>query len=240
MVARRFQNVQRGPSNRDARTWIRAARTWRNARRASMLRGMPTRENEDAPTSGGSLPDAFILDRTADALFATRTVLVFGEVNTKLARSVSAQLLALAAAKDAPIRMIVHSPGGHVEAGDTIHDMIRATAPEVTMIGTGWVASAGALIYAAARKENRFALPNTRFLLHQPLGGTGGPASDIEIEATQILQMRERLNRIFARATGQTYERIVRDTERNFWMSAEEACAYGLVTRVIDRVSSLA
>jgi ATP-dependent Clp protease protease subunit len=190
------------------------------ARRAPILQPMPDGEGHEA--------------RLADALFATRTVLVFGEVNTALARSVSAQLLALAAAGDAPIRMIVHSPGGHVEAGDTIHDMVRAVAPRVIMIGTGWVASAGALIYAAARKENRFCLPNTRFLLHQPLGGTGGPASDVEIEATQIVRMRERLNRIFARATGQEYERVARDTERNFWMSAKEAIDYGLVYRVIE------
>ena len=102
------------------------------------------------------------------------------------------------------------------------------------MIGTGWVASAGALIYSAARKENRVCLPNTRFLLHQPLGGAGGRASDIEIEAKQILYMRERLNRIFARATGQDYERIVGDTEKNFWMTAREAVEYGLVHRIVE------
>jgi ATP-dependent Clp protease protease subunit len=177
--------------------------------------------------------------RTEEALFFSRTVLVYGEVNTKLARTVSARLVALATASDAPIRMIVHSQGGHVEAGDTIHDLVRAVAPDIVMIGTGWVASAGALIYAAARRENRFAFPNTRFLLHQPLGGTGGPAADIEIEATQILQMRERLNRIFARATGQDYERIVRDTDRNFWMTAAQACEYGLVHRIVERFTDL-
>lgn len=171
----------------------------------------------------------------AEALFKARTVLVYGEVNTQLARSVSAQLVALAAS-NAPIRMLVHSPGGHVEAGDTIHDLVRAIAPSITMIGSGWVASAGALIYSAAKKENRLALPNTRFLLHQPLGGTGGRASDIEIEANQIVQMRERLNRIFARATGQDYERIVRDTERNFWMTAQQACEYGLVHRIVETI----
>ncbi len=197
---------------------------------------MPEKEDRDRPES---LPEGAFLDRSADALFAARTVLVYGEVNTKLARTVSAQLLALAASGDGPIRMIVHSPGGHVEAGDTIHDLVRAVAPDVMMIGTGWVASAGALIYAAARKENRFALPNTRFLLHQPLGGTGGPASDIEIEAFQIVQMRERLNRIFAAATGQDYEKVSRDTERNFWMTASEACSYGLVHRIIERVTEL-
>ena len=205
----------------------------------SILVGMPEKKEDDDDATHASLPDGAFLDRAADTLFTARTVLVFGEVNTKLARTVTAQLVALAASGDAPIRMVVHSPGGHVEAGDTIHDVVRSIAPDVTMVGTGWVASAGALIYAAAKKENRFALPNTRFLLHQPLGGAGGRASDIEIEATQILQMRERLNRIFARATGQEYERICRDTERNFWMNAKEACAYGLVHRVVERFSDI-
>jgi ATP-dependent Clp protease protease subunit len=197
---------------------------------------MPREEDEE---QRAPLHDGAFLDRAADALFAARTVLIYGEVNTRLARTVTAQLVALAASGDAPIRMIVHSPGGHVEAGDTIHDLVRAIAPSVTMIGTGWVASAGALIYSAARRENRYALPNTRFLLHQPLGGAGGPASDIEIEASQILQMRERLNRIFARATGQEYEKVVRDTERNFWMTAKEACEYGLVHRVVEKLGDV-
>lgn len=178
-------------------------------------------------------------DRTEEALFYARTVLVYGEVNTQLARTVSAQLVALAAAGDAPIRMIVHSQGGHVEAGDTIYDLVKAVAPDVKMIGTGWVASAGALIYSAAKKENRFALPNTRFLLHQPLGGASGPTADIEIEATQIIQMRERLNRIFAKATGQDYERIVKDTDRNFWMTAGQAKEYGLVHRIVEKLSDV-
>ncbi len=197
---------------------------------------MPGEEQQEAHAP--LLDDAF-LGRAADALFAARTVLVYGEVDTKLARTVSAQLVALAATSDAPIRMIVHSQGGHVEAGDTIHDLVRAVAPDVTMIGTGWVASAGALIYAAAKRENRYALPNTRFLLHQPLGGMRGPASDIDIEATQIMQMRERLNRIFARATGQDYEKVTRDTERNFWMNATEATAYGLVRRVVEKLADV-
>lgn len=169
-----------------------------------------------------------------DHLFAARTVLVFGEVTTALAESVSAQLLALATRSSDPIRIVIHSPGGHVEAGDTLHDVIRFIEPPVLMLGSGWVASAGALIYAAARRENRLALPNTRFLLHQPLGGVGGPASDVEIEARQILAMRHRLNGIFARATGQTIEKIERDTDRNHWMNAEEARAYGLVGAIVE------
>ena len=172
-------------------------------------------------------------------LFKARTVLVFGEVTHELAQSVTAQLLALSHESDEPIRMVINSPGGHVESGDTIHDMVRFVKPEVKMIGTGWVASAGALIYVAAKKENRVCLPNTRFLLHQPMGGARGQASDIEIETRQIIAMRERLNRIFARETGQPYDQVVEKTERNFWMTAKEACEFGLVSRVIERIADV-
>jgi ATP-dependent Clp protease protease subunit len=187
---------------------------------------------ESAEKNGSSL--------VREHLFAARTVLIFGEVTTALAESVSAQLLALAERSSEPIRVVIHSPGGHVEAGDTIHDVIRFIGPTVRILGTGWVASAGALIFAAARRENRFCLPNTRFLLHQPLGGVGGPASDVEIEVRQILAMRERLNTIFARATGQTLERITSDTERNHWMNAEEARAYGLAGTIIEAADEFA
>lgn len=167
-------------------------------------------------------------------LFKSRTVLIFGEVNMKLAQQVSAQLLALAVENDDPIRVVVNSPGGHVEAGDTIHDMIRFVKPEVKMLGTGWVASAGCHIFLAAKPENRFCLPNTRFLIHQPLGGAGGKATDIAIEAKEIIRMRERLNKIIARETGQTLEKVEKDTDRNYWMMADEAKAYGIVTHIIN------
>ena len=173
------------------------------------------------------------------ALFKSRTVLIFGEVDMKMAERVSAQLLAYAAEGEGDIRVIVNSPGGHVESGDTIHDMIRFVGPRVKMIGTGWVASAGAHIYLGARKENRFCLPFTRFLLHQPLGGVRGQATDISIEAEEILKMRERLNREIAAETGQTFEKVVADTERNYWLSAEEAKAYGLVSRIINKASEV-
>lgn len=172
-------------------------------------------------------------------LFAARTVLIFGEVSSALAESVCLELLALSAVGPEPIRIVLHSPGGHVEAGDTIHDVIRFIEPEVRILASGWVASAGALIYAAADPPRRFALPNTRFMLHQPLGGVRGPASDVEIEACQILLMRERLNLIFARATGQPYEKIVKDTDRNHWMSAAEAKEYGLVSRIVEHATEL-
>ena len=111
--------------------------------------------------------------------------------------------------------------------------MLRFVKPKVKILGTGWVASAGALIYASVPKEDRYSLPNTRYMLHQPSGGVGGQASDINIEAQEILKMRERLNHIFSVQTGQTMEKIERDTDRNYWMSAEEAKAYGLVGKVI-------
>jgi ATP-dependent Clp protease protease subunit len=193
---------------------------------------MSDAETKDDPRD---LRDPLFPPSAMTKLFGARTVLLYGEITSALAERVGAQLLALAAVSREPIRMLVHSQGGHVEAGDSIHDIVRFIEPEVRMIGTGWVASAGALVFVAAKPENRFALPNTRFLLHQPLGGVGGAASDIEIETRQILAMRERLNRIFARETKQPYERIVADTQRNFWMNAAEAKEYGLVARIVER-----
>ncbi|MDR6291278.1 MULTISPECIES: ATP-dependent Clp protease proteolytic subunit [Inquilinus] len=170
-------------------------------------------------------------------LFKNRTVLLFGEISMKLAHAITAQLLALAADDDKkPIRLVINSPGGHVEAGDTIHDMIRFVEAPVQVIGTGWVASAGAHIYLAAAKENRLSLPNTRFLLHQPSGGAGGRAVDIDIEAREIIKMRRRLNEIIAKETGQPIEKVERDTDRNYWMSAEEAKTYGVVGKIINTI----
>jgi ATP-dependent Clp protease protease subunit len=174
----------------------------------------------------------------AKALYKSRTVLIFGEVDMKMAERVTAQLLAYAES-EGDIRVIVNSPGGHVESGDTIHDMIRFVGNRVKMIGTGWVASAGAHIYLGAKRENRYCLPFTRFLLHQPLGGVRGQASDITIEAEEILKMRARLIKEIAVETGQPYEKVVTDTERNFWMGAEEAQKYGLVAKVISSASEV-
>ncbi len=174
-------------------------------------------------------------------LLKQRKVLIFGAINDRVARDVTGRLLALASASADPIDVYVNSPGGHVESGDTIHDMIRfvdAEAP-VRMIGTGWVASAGALIFLAGRKERRFCLPKTRFLLHQPMGGVRGPAVDIAIEAREIVKMRERLNRLIATETGQAYEKVAKDTDRNYWMSAEEAITYGMVGSIISSMKQL-
>ena len=193
-------------------------------------------ENEEEPKSPPPEPQPSPIQQ---ALFKSRTVLIFGEIDMKLAERVCAQLLAYSADGEDDIRVIVNSPGGHVESGDTVHDMIRFIQPKVKMIGTGWVASAGAHIFLGAAKERRFCLPNTRFLLHQPTGGARGPASDISIEAEEILKMHERLNREIAKETGQSYEKVVKDTDRNFWMDSAQAVAYGIVSRIINRADEV-
>ncbi len=184
-------------------------------------------------------PRALAVDPVTERLLRARTIILSGEITQKLAATISAQLLALAADSDAPITLFLNSQGGHVEAGDTIHDLIRYVRTPVRVIGTGWVASAGALIYVAVPKDQRYCLPNTRFLLHQPAGGAGGTASDIDIEAKEILRMRDRLNRLFAKATGQPLERIEEDTHRNFWLDAEAALRYGLVGRIVERATEI-
>lgn len=174
-----------------------------------------------------------------DRLLKHRTILIYGQIDMNLAMEVTKRLLVMDAESQEEIRIFINSPGGHVELGDTIYDMIRFVKSTVKVIGTGWVASAGALIYAAADVENRYSLPNTRFLLHQPAGGATGQASDIAIEAQEIIKMRRRLNEIFARQTGQTIERVEEDTDRNFWMSAAQAKDYGLVGRIIESIDEL-
>ncbi|TYC64196.1 ATP-dependent Clp protease proteolytic subunit [Rhodobacterales bacterium] len=172
-------------------------------------------------------------------LFDARTVLITGQVSQEMARDVCSRLLALAQVSNDPITVIVSSPGGHVESGDMIHDTIKFIAPEVRILGMGWVASAGALIYVSVPKENRFCTPNTRFLLHQPSGGAGGMATDIEIQAKEIIKMRDRLNNIFSEATGQPIERIEKDTDRDYWMGPKEGIEYGLVGKVVTSVNEL-
>ena len=194
-------------------------------------------EDQDEKDDDKKAPEPQSSD-ISKALFKSRTVLIFGEVNMKMAERVTAQLLAHAETPG-DIRVIVNSPGGHVESGDTIHDMIRFVGNRVKMIGTGWVASAGAHIFLGAKKENRFCLPFTRFLLHQPLGGVQGQASDITIEAEEIIKMRARLIKEIAVETGQPYDKVVADTERNFWMGAEDAVKYGLVNKVVSSASEI-
>ncbi len=193
-------------------------------------------EGDEAPSKREESPTSLM----EKALFEARTILLTGDINDKQAKAVCTQLLAYSAVSDKPILLVLSSPGGHVESGDMIHDMIKFVRAPVRILGTGWCASAGALIYAAAKRENRYALPNTRFLLHEPRGGVGGQASDVEIQAREIIRMRERLNKIFSEATGQPVERIKKDTDRDYWMSAKEAQDYGLVGKIVTSHSEIA
>ena len=193
------------------------------------------RLDDEEDTAQISEPNSFL----EQALFKARTIMLTGGVDDKLARRVCERLLALSAESTDPILLVVSSPGGHVESGDMIHDMVKFVPAPVKILGTGWVASAGALIYASAQRENRFCMPNTRFLLHEPRGGVGGQASDVEIQAREIIKMRERLNNIFAEATGKTLAQIKEDTDRDFWMSAKEAVEYGLVGKIVNHRSDV-
>lgn len=185
---------------------------------------------DDQKQHGGRIDSLF---------FQSRNVIVAGEINDKLAQRTVTHLLALAEESDDPINMFISSPGGHVESGDMVHDVIGFIKPKVRSIGTGWVASAGALIYVGAKRENRYCLPNTRFLLHQPSGGIGGQVSDMMIQAEQLKIMRARFDVLFSEATGQTPEKIAADTARDFWMSAAEAIDYGLAGKIISSTSEL-
>ena len=197
-------------------------------------------DQDDEPKQGEKeglgLPQS---DNIGKLYFKSRTVIVAGTINDKLAQRTVAHLLALAEESDDPINMLISSPGGHVESGDMIHDVIRFIRPTVRTIGSGWVASAGALIFVGAAKENRYCLPNTRFLIHQPSGGIGGTSSDMMIQAEQVRLMRDRLNQIFADATGQKVEKIEKDTQRDFWLNTQEALDYGLLGKVITSVDEL-
>ncbi|AKJ29419.1 ATP-dependent Clp protease proteolytic subunit [Caldimonas brevitalea] len=178
-------------------------------------------------------PPGAISAKLMEYAINARKVFITGNVDQKMAKEVVQQLHILASINEDPIYVFISSPGGHVESGDMIFDAIRFISPRVIMIGSGWVASAGALIYAAVPKEDRYTLPNTRFLLHEPSGGVQGPAASVEIYMKEVIRMRQRLNKIFAEATGQSAEKIAADTQRDFWLSAEEAVEYGLVNKII-------
>jgi ATP-dependent Clp protease, protease subunit len=171
--------------------------------------------------------------------FKSRFVLLFGEIDHAIARAACERLIALAQDSDAPITVLLSSPGGHVESGDAIHDLIRFVRAPVTTVGTGWVASAGTHVFLAAPKERRVCLPNTRFMIHQPSGGAGGQSTDIAIQAKEILRTRERIARVIAAQTGTPIEKVRVDMERDYWMSAGEAIEYGIVSRIVENHADL-
>lgn len=192
-------------------------------------------EKDDNQKEDGEREGGFIQQK----LLSSRSIVISGEINQALAQKVVTQLILLQSISDDPIRIYLNSQGGHVEAGDTIHDFIKFIRPDVHIIGTGWVASAGITIFLAAKKEHRYSLPNTRFMIHQPMGGVRGQATDIEIEAREIIRMHDRINRLIADATGQPLERVKKDTDRNFWMSPDEALDYGIVGKRISHFDEL-
>ncbi len=175
----------------------------------------------------------------AALMLKTRTVLVNGEVDQELAEKVISQLLVLNAESHDPIRVIINSQGGHVDSGFAIHDLMHFIESPIITIGAGWVASIAVPILFGADKESRYSLPNTRFLIHQPSGGAGGQASDIRIEAMEIIKIRTKINEMISRETGQTVEKVAKDSDRNFWMTAEEALNYGLIKDIILDAKSL-
>lgn len=189
---------------------------------------------DEAPVERGS-QEAFLEEKA----FESRFVFIIGNINDAMAKDTARRLIALATESAKPINVLVSSPGGHVESGDVIHDIIKFIRAPVNMIGSGWVASAGAHIFLAVPKERRVCLPNTRFLIHQPSGGMGGSASDVEIQVKEIVRMRERIAAVIARETGQTLERVLLDIDRDFWMNPEEAIEYGLLSRVIQSYTDL-
>jgi ATP-dependent Clp protease protease subunit len=190
--------------------------------------------NEESPDL--KIPNINFMD---EKLFKSRSISIFGQISEKTARSVTEQLLALSAESDDAITIYISSPGGHVESGDVIYDMIKFIKPTVRVVGTGWVASAATNIYLAAKKENRYSLPNTRYLVHQPSGGSQGDATDIKIQMEQIIKTKERINRIISEETGRPLEQVEKDTDRDYWMSVDEAIEYGIVSKVISSVNDI-
>lgn len=192
--------------------------------------------NEDSPASTTLASETRFIDEKA---FESRTVLLFGAISDVVARDITQRLIALDAASSKPITVLVSSPGGHVESGDAIHDVVRYINSPVRMIGTGWVGSAATHVYLAAESKNRVCLPNTRFLIHQPSGGFGGKGTDIAIQAREILLVRERIAKTISRATGHSLEKVMSDIERDCWLPATDAVDYGLVSRIIENRSEL-
>jgi len=181
-------------------------------------------------------PSSAFLEEKA---FKSRTVLIFGTITDATAAEAARRLIALDSDSSEPIDVIVSSPGGHLESGDTIHDLIRFVRAPVRMIGSGWVGSAATHVYLAAPRERRFCLPNTRFLIHQPSGGMSGPASDIAIQAREIILARQRIAELIARECGKPVSLVLEDIARDHWLSAGEAIDYGLVSRIIKRREEL-
>ncbi|MDR0641763.1 MAG: ATP-dependent Clp protease proteolytic subunit [Treponema sp.] len=184
-------------------------------------------ENEEDAKSSGS-------DPLLSKMLKTRTILLSGEIKKDLAERTIRQLLLLEDMGDEPIRIFIDSPGGDADAGFAIFDMIRFVKPPVWTIGMGLVASAAAIIQLASPKERRVGLPNSHYLIHQPLSGIRGVATDIEIHARELDKLRARINHLIANETGAPFDQVEQDTDRDYWMNADEAVKYGLLSKVVS------
>jgi ATP-dependent Clp protease protease subunit len=169
-----------------------------------------------------------------EKILKTRNILLSGEVNKPLGERIIRQLILLEDQGDDPIKVFIDSPGGDADAGFAIFDMMRFIKPEVIIIGMGLVASAAAIILLAAPSERRIALPNPHYLIHQPLSGMRGVATEIEIHARELDKLRRKINKLISEETGQKLEKVEKDTDRDYWMNAEEAMEYGLVSKIIN------
>lgn len=175
-----------------------------------------------------------------ETLLKTRSILISGEIDKKMAEKVVSQLLLLEAENDDPIKVFIDSPGGDVDSAYAIFDMIRFVKPKVIMVAMGLAASAGALILLAGDKEDRFGFPNSHYLIHQPLSGVRGVATEIEIHAKEIEKTRQKINALISQETGKSLQQVEKDTDRDYWMSAEEAMEYGLISKIISKRDQLA
>ena len=175
-----------------------------------------------------------------DKLLKTRQIMLSGEINKDLAEKIVSQLLVLEADDNKKtVYMYIDSPGGDVDAGFAIFDVIRFIKAPVVLIGMGLIASAATLVLLAVPKENRVGLPNSRYLIHQPMSGMQGVATDIEIHAKEMEKTRAILNKIIADETGTSLEQVTKDTERDYWLDAQEANKYGLISKIIVNRSDL-
>jgi ATP-dependent Clp protease protease subunit len=188
-------------------------------------------DDEDEDAEEGKEPNW--QDVLTGKMLKTRTILLSGEIRKGLAEKTIRQLLLMEAMGDDPVRIFIDSPGGDADAGYAIFDMIRFIKPPVWTIGMGLVASAAAIIQLAAPKERRVGLPNSHYLIHQPLSGIRGVATDIEIHAKELEKLRERINRLIAQETGNPYNQVEKDTDRDYWMNSSEAVSYGLISKIV-------
>lgn len=186
-------------------------------------------EQENTPQKDAKQSDVF-----AKKFLETRQILLSGEINKELSDKIIQQLFVMEAESKDPVRLYINSPGGDVDAGFAIFDVIRFIDAPVLTIGMGLVASAAAIVLLAAPKERRFGLPNSRYLIHQPLSGIRGVATEIEIHARELENIRSGINRLISEETGRSVKKVAEDTDRDFWMTAEEALKYGLISRVLN------